>query len=105
MGTNTLHKVRVLVWGESTETAAEHKLVQKIYFFILVCTVVEWEFLRTDSNLADVSLLGRKKSDRAHGQVPHALAIHVISPRIWFPSMIIFWSGLTMCMAACKNFT
>ena len=39
------------------------------------------------------------------GQVPHALAIQVIPPRIWFPLMTLIWAGLTMCSAATHNFS
>lgn len=38
------------------------------------------------------------------GQIPHALIIQKVQPRIWLPTTLICWSGLTMCCAACKNF-
>jgi ACS family pantothenate transporter-like MFS transporter len=37
------------------------------------------------------------------GQVPHGIAINLVAPRIWFPSMVIVWALLTMCFAACHN--
>lgn len=39
------------------------------------------------------------------GQVPHALAIQKVPPRIWFSLMVIIWGGLTMCCAAARNFS
>jgi ACS family pantothenate transporter-like MFS transporter len=36
--------------------------------------------------------------------IPHALAIQKVAPRIWLPLMLILWSGVTMCLAACKSF-
>jgi len=38
------------------------------------------------------------------GQVPHSLIIQKIKPNIWLPFTLIFWSGLTMCSAACKTY-
>ncbi|KAK2784974.1 hypothetical protein FQN53_008025 [Emmonsiellopsis sp. PD_33] len=39
------------------------------------------------------------------GQVPHAIVIQVVAPRIWFPLMTVLWAGLTMCSAATHNFS
>ncbi|CZR54828.1 uncharacterized protein PAC_04712 [Phialocephala subalpina] len=120
MGASTFHGLRVPVWGESTGTAAERK---KTDFFILIFCCVSCSFdyldraainnayvsgMKEEANLGgnDITLLSTILTiDYIIGQVPHALAIHIVSPSIWFPSMIIVWSGLTMCMAACKNFT
>jgi len=30
------------------------------------------------------------------GQVPHALAIQKVPPRIWFSAMVVIWGALTM---------
>ena len=37
-------------------------------------------------------------------QIPHALIIQKVAPRVWLPLMLILWSGVTMCLAACKSF-
>ena len=39
------------------------------------------------------------------GQVPHALVIQKVPPRIWFPLMTLTWAILTMCCAATKTFS
>jgi MFS transporter, ACS family, pantothenate transporter len=38
-------------------------------------------------------------------QIPHAITLQVVAPRIWLPTTMIAWSGLTMCCAACQNFS
>lgn len=38
------------------------------------------------------------------GNIPHSLIIQRISVSIWLPLTLIFWSGLTMCSAACKTY-
>ncbi|THY68232.1 pantothenate transporter-like protein [Aureobasidium pullulans] len=37
------------------------------------------------------------------GHIPHALLIQKIAPRIYLPLNLIFWSGVTTCLAACKT--
>jgi ACS family pantothenate transporter-like MFS transporter len=32
----------------------------------------------------------------AIGQLPHGVIIQKIAPRIWFPSMVVIWAGLTV---------
>lgn len=39
------------------------------------------------------------------GQVPHALVIQKVPPRIWFPLMTLVWALLTMVCAACHSFS
>lgn len=39
------------------------------------------------------------------GQVPHALVIQKVPPRIWFPLMTFLWALLTMVCAACHSFS
>ncbi|RBR11557.1 hypothetical protein FVER53590_13868 [Fusarium verticillioides] len=41
----------------------------------------------------------------AIGQLPHGIIIQKIAPRIWFPSMVVIWAGLTMASAAAKTVT
>ena len=39
------------------------------------------------------------------GQVPHALIIQKVAPRIWFPLMTLVWAALTMLCGACHTFS
>lgn len=39
------------------------------------------------------------------GQLPHAIIIQKIAPRIWLPSMVLVWSALTMATAGCTTFS
>ncbi|KAM5349811.1 hypothetical protein ACJ41O_006316 [Fusarium nematophilum] len=41
----------------------------------------------------------------AVGQLPHGIIIQKIAPRIWFPSMVVVWAGLTMASSAVKTVT
>ncbi|KAB5533651.1 major facilitator superfamily domain-containing protein [Coniochaeta sp. 2T2.1] len=113
-----LYNLRVLVWGEPPETAVERKLLRKIDFFILTYCCLAFFFNYLDraalSNAyvsglkEDLNLVGNDYNVLTTcltvgyiiGQVPHALAIQVIAPRIWFPLMTAIWAGLTMCSAA-----
>jgi len=38
------------------------------------------------------------------GQIPHALILQKVQPRIWIPTTVIVWSGLTMACAGTHNF-
>ena len=38
------------------------------------------------------------------GHIPHALLIQKIAPRIYLPLNLVLWSGVTMCLAACKTY-
>lgn len=38
------------------------------------------------------------------GQFPHSVIIHKIPPRIWLPSMVLVWAGITMSCAACRTY-
>lgn len=38
------------------------------------------------------------------GQIPNSIIIQKVPPRIWFPSMVLLWAGLTMASAACKTY-
>lgn len=39
------------------------------------------------------------------GQIPNAIIIQKIPPRIWLPSMVILWGSLTMAHAGCKTYS
>ncbi|KAM0329542.1 hypothetical protein ACHAQA_004851 [Verticillium albo-atrum] len=41
----------------------------------------------------------------AVGQLPHGIIIQKVAPRIWFPSMVVVWAGLTMVSASVKTVT
>ncbi|ORY35925.1 major facilitator superfamily domain-containing protein [Naematelia encephala] len=116
------HKLRVAVWGEKPETKQERILVMKIDTVILTYSCVSYFFNYLDrAGLANAYVSGMKEDVHLVGtnynvittcltvgyiigQVPHALAIQKISPRIWFPAMVAVWGGLTMCCAAAKTF-
>ncbi|KAF9890482.1 hypothetical protein FE257_005887 [Aspergillus nanangensis] len=99
----------------------ESKLVRKIDFFILSFCCVTYFFNYLDrSNLANAYVSGMKEELAFEGnqfnvintvftvgyilgQVPSNLAVTYIRPRFFFPSMILFWGGLTMITAAVHN--
>ncbi|TQS31741.1 hypothetical protein Golomagni_07969, partial [Golovinomyces magnicellulatus] len=37
------------------------------------------------------------------GQIPSNLSLHYIKPRIWFPTMMLLWGGLTMVTASAQK--
>lgn len=39
------------------------------------------------------------------GAIPHALILQKVRPSVWLPLTLTLWSGLTMCSAACKNYS
>ena len=41
----------------------------------------------------------------AIGQLPNGIIIQKVKPRIWLPSMVVFWAAMTMLSAAVKNVT
>ncbi|KAH7160451.1 major facilitator superfamily domain-containing protein [Dactylonectria estremocensis] len=99
----------------------ERVLVQKIDFFILTFCCLSYFVNYLDrSNLANAYVSGMKDElgfvgDQLNiintcftvgyvlGQIPSNISLHYIKPRIWFPSMMILWGGLTMVTASVKN--
>ncbi|KAF2494001.1 pantothenate transporter [Lophium mytilinum] len=99
----------------------ERALVQKLDFFILTfCCLMYFLNYLDRSNLANAYLSGMKedlnfKGNQFNqintvftvgytiGQVPCNVALYYIKPRIFFPSMMVIWAGLTMCTAAVHN--
>ncbi|KAF2107544.1 pantothenate transporter-like protein [Lophiotrema nucula] len=99
----------------------ERKLVQKLDFFILTfcCLMYFLNYLdRTNLNNAYVS--GMKEDLNFHGnqlnqintvftvgytigQVPCNIALYYVKPRIFFPSCMIVWAGLTMATAGAQS--
>lgn len=116
-------KAKVLVLGDEAQSKAEQHLVRKLDFFILTYCCLSFFFnyldraafanayvsgLKEDLNLTgnDYSvLLSMTTAGYVIGQIPHGLIIQKIAPRIWFPSMVVIWAGLTMVAAACTNYS
>ncbi|KAH7136307.1 major facilitator superfamily domain-containing protein [Dactylonectria macrodidyma] len=99
----------------------ERVLVQKIDFFILTFCCLSYFVNYLDrSNLANAYVSGMKDElgfvgDQLNiintcftvgyvlGQIPSNISLHYVKPRIWFPSMMILWGGLTMVTASVQN--
>ncbi|OJD17591.1 hypothetical protein AJ78_02342 [Emergomyces pasteurianus Ep9510] len=99
----------------------EAALLRKIDFFILTfcCLMYFANYLdRTNLNNAYVSGMKEDLNFQGNqlnlintvftvgyilGQVPSNLALIYFKPRIFLPSMMLFWGGLTMVTAAVKN--
>ncbi|RDL37146.1 uncharacterized protein BP5553_04579 [Venustampulla echinocandica] len=99
----------------------EGKLVRKIDFFILTfCCLSYFTNYLDRSNLANAYVSGMKEELNFQGnqlnlintvftvgyvvgQIPSNLALYHMKPRIFFPSMMIIWGGLTMITAAAKH--
>lgn len=104
-----------------TFNTPESKLLFKIDFFILSFCCLTYFFNYLDrSNLSNAYVSGMKEELAFHGnqfnlintiftvgyilgQVPSNLALTYFRPRIFFPSMILLWGGLTMITAAVHN--
>ncbi|KAH6988227.1 major facilitator superfamily domain-containing protein [Ilyonectria sp. MPI-CAGE-AT-0026] len=99
----------------------ERVLVQKIDFFILTFCCLSYFVNYLDrSNLANAYVSGMKDElgfvgDQLNiintcftvgyvlGQIPSNISLHYVKPRIWFPSMMILWGGLTMVTASAHS--
>ncbi|KAE8151058.1 major facilitator superfamily domain-containing protein [Aspergillus avenaceus] len=99
----------------------EVKLLRKLDFFILSFCCLTYFFNYLDrSNLSNAYVSGMKEELHFHGnqlnvintiftvgyilgQIPSNLALTYMAPRIFFPTMIVFWGGLTMITAAVHN--
>ncbi|KKK26298.1 putative MFS pantothenate transporter [Aspergillus rambellii] len=97
------------------------KLVAKIDFFILTFCCIAYFFNYLDrSNLTNAYVSGMREElgfegnqfniintiftvGYILGQLPSNLALTHFRPRIFFPSMILLWGGLTMLTAAVHN--
>ncbi|KAK7972675.1 Pantothenate transporter liz1 [Apiospora saccharicola] len=115
----------------SVKSKEETKLVRKLDFFILVllllaladtyaCFSYFFNYLdraafanayvaglKESLNLtgADYNvLLSLATAGLLIGQIPNSIIIQKVPPRIWFPSMVLLWAGLTMASAACKTY-
>ncbi|CAH0024440.1 unnamed protein product [Clonostachys rhizophaga] len=113
-------KVTTFFWGDTS--LEERRLIRKLDFFILTYSCLSYFFnyldraafanayvaglkeaLNLDGNKYNV-LLSMASAGMLVGQVPNSIIIHKIPPRIWLPSMVILWAGLTMAGAGCKTY-
>ncbi|KAG6366097.1 hypothetical protein INS49_000273 [Diaporthe citri] len=96
----------------------ERLLVQKVDFFILTFCCLSYFMNYLDrSNLANAYVSGMKEEigfvgDQLNqintcftvgyvlGQIPSNLSLHYVRPRVFFPSMMLAWAGLTMVTAS-----
>ncbi|KAF2455596.1 pantothenate transporter [Lineolata rhizophorae] len=99
----------------------ERKLVQKIDFFILTfCCLMYFTNYLDRANINNAYVSGMKEELNFHGnqlnqintvftvgyvigQVPSNIGLYYIKPRIFLPSMMVIWGGLTMVTAAVHN--
>ncbi|OCL12252.1 MFS general substrate transporter [Glonium stellatum] len=99
----------------------ERALVQKLDFFILTfCCLMYFLNYLDRSNLANAYVSGMKedlhfKGNQLNqintvftvgytiGQVPCNIALYYIKPRIFFPTTMVIWAGLTMATAGVHN--
>ncbi|KAF2083519.1 pantothenate transporter-like protein [Saccharata proteae CBS 121410] len=105
----------------SQQSKAERKLVQKIDWFILTFCCLSYFVNYLDrSNLTNAYVSGMKEDlnftgnqltqintvftcGYIIGQIPSNLALHYVSPRIFFPSMTLIWGALTMITASAQR--
>ncbi|PGH01800.1 hypothetical protein AJ80_08967 [Polytolypa hystricis UAMH7299] len=106
--------------GEQSKPG-EKKLLRKLDFFILTfCCLMYFANYLDRSNLNNAYVSGMKEDldfqgnqlnlintiftvGYILGQVPSNLALLYFKPRIFFPTMMLIWGGLTMVTAAVKN--
>ncbi|KAL7815832.1 major facilitator superfamily domain-containing protein [Trichoderma gracile] len=96
----------------------EATLIHKIDFFILTFCCLSYFINYLDrSNLANAYVSGMREDlgfvgnqlnvintcftvGYVLGQIPSNLSLYYVKPRIWFPSMMLLWGGLTMVTAS-----
>ncbi|KAI1815972.1 MFS general substrate transporter [Poronia punctata] len=111
-------KSRVREYFHNDYQPGEKALVRKIDFFILTfCCLSYFTNYLDRSNLNNAYVSGMKEElnfvgDQLNqinaaftagyvvGQIPANLSLHYVRPRIFFPSCMIVWAGLTMVTAA-----
>ncbi|CRK32981.1 hypothetical protein BN1723_006526 [Verticillium longisporum] len=116
-------KIRNFFLGDTTDSKEERRLVRKLDFFILTYCCLSYFFnyldraafanayvagLREALDMRGVDyskVLSLTTAGMAVGQLPHGIIIQKVAPRIWFPSMVVVWAGLTMASAAVKTVT
>ncbi|KAJ3547007.1 hypothetical protein NM208_g1732 [Fusarium decemcellulare] len=116
-------RIRSFFLGAAAKSKEERRLVRKLDFFILTYCCFSYFFnfldraafanayvagLREALNMSGHdynNVLSVTTAGMAVGQLPHGIIIQKIAPRIWFPSMVVVWAGLTMVSAAAKTVT
>ncbi|WQF82357.1 Putative major facilitator superfamily, MFS transporter superfamily [Colletotrichum destructivum] len=119
----TGNKVKVFFLGDEAKSKEEKRLVQKIDFFILTYCCLSYFFNYLDrAAFANAYVAGLREAlhMKGHdyntvlsvttagmvvGQIPHGIVIglQIVRPKIWLPSMVLVWAGLTMVSAAVKT--
>ncbi|OAL05285.1 MFS general substrate transporter [Phaeosphaeriaceae sp. SRC1lsM3a] len=108
--------------GDSAK-AMERKLVLKLDTFLMAycCACYFFNYLDRQA-FANAYVAGLKEDLSLRGNeysillslytagnvvalIPHSLILQKVRPSIWLPFTLILWSGLTMCSAACKNYS
>ncbi|KAI6779862.1 uncharacterized protein J7T54_001950 [Emericellopsis cladophorae] len=107
------------VAGEARGTSSEDKdrakeerrLLWKLDLVILTYSCFSYFFNYLDrASFANAYVAGLREdlqmvgNQLVVGQIPNALIIQKIAPRIWLPSMVVLWGCLTMASAGCKTY-
>ncbi|KAL8282899.1 hypothetical protein RB597_010249 [Gaeumannomyces tritici] len=116
-----LDKVRTFFLGDAAKSKEERRLVRKLDVFIMTYCCFSYFFnfldraafanayvagLREALNMTGVEyngVLAITTAGMAVSQVFHGIIIQKVAPRIWLPSMVVVWAGLTMASAAVKT--
>ncbi|PWN53439.1 MFS general substrate transporter [Violaceomyces palustris] len=116
-----LHSVRKFLWGEKPSTKEEQRLLNKIDAVVLsfLCLQYLSNYLNR-ANFANAYVTGMREDlgfkgtqynqvntvftiGYIVGQLPNALILQFVPPRIWLPFCGIVWGGLSACTAAAKT--
>ncbi|RGP78415.1 hypothetical protein FLONG3_3551 [Fusarium longipes] len=92
-----------LLGGEAT-SKEERKLVRKLDRSAFANAYVAG--LRESLNMTGHdynNVLSVTTAGMAIGQLPNGIIIQKVKPRIWLPSMVVFWAAMTMLSAAVTN--
>ncbi|KAF9451620.1 MFS general substrate transporter [Macrolepiota fuliginosa MF-IS2] len=116
-----LDYINQFLWGKSPSTKQEARLVLKIDWFILsYCCLMYFTNYLDRSNVNNAYVSGMKEDLHMFGtelnkittiftcgyiigMIPNNIMLHVVPPRVWFPTMQIIWGALTMCTSAVRN--
>jgi len=114
-------RARVFFLGARPDSKLERRLLLKIDWFILsYCCLMYFTNYLDRSNVSNAYVSGMKEELNMQGNdfnkintiftcgyivgmIPNNLALQIVSPRIWFPSMQIVWGILTICTSAVRN--
>lgn len=119
---NVLHRVKVLLWGETPANPKEAKLLLKMDWFILsfICLVYWCNYLDR-LNLSNAYVSGMKEDLNLHGNqfnvintmftvgyviglIPHNLILLKVRSSIWLSFCCFAWGLLTLGMYKAQNF-